>query len=49
MTKKVHYDKEQRQIWRESLLPIPDDPFNKVEVRVHERVYIYCFEFLLIV
>ncbi|MCI4381841.1 hypothetical protein PGIGA_G00256650 [Pangasianodon gigas] len=32
LTKKPHYDKEQRQIWRAPLLPIPDDPLNKVEV-----------------
>ncbi|KAK3558389.1 hypothetical protein QTP86_017996 [Hemibagrus guttatus] len=27
-----HYDEEKPQIWRDSLLPIPDDPLKKLEV-----------------
>ncbi|KAI5627043.1 peroxisomal acyl-CoA thioesterase 2b like 3 [Silurus asotus] len=32
MTKKSYYDKYQRQIWRDSLLPIPDDLSKKIEL-----------------
>lgn len=49
MTKKLRYDEEQRHIWRDSLLPVPDDPLKKVEVRIHEQEYFKCLKFLLII